>query len=95
MARKIHAQVEALSSIHFKFQQDLALLIKQEEENENGRRSSGEVSTLGTIVKEKLVAELDVYRDYVRQFEEFREFTNRKTFRKFLEAEVFLLSVLS
>mmetsp|Transcript_13351 Transcript_13351/g.18219 ORF Transcript_13351/g.18219 Transcript_13351/m.18219 type:complete len:1644 (-) Transcript_13351:244-5175(-) len=97
-AIEMHANVEALSSLHFKFLQELEKLKKQEaKEKEEGTPvppspspSTGEEEerrTLGGVLKEYLVGKLDIYRTYTQNFEKYQSIVDQKPFKKFLEAE--------
>ena len=90
-ATEMHKNVEGLSSLHFKFLQELQNLKKQEAaEEENGGETQGEEEekmTLGGVLKEQLVGKLDIYRTYTQNFEKYQSIVDTKSFKKFLEAE--------
>ena len=95
-ATEMHANVEQLSSVHFKLLQELQKLKKRDEAGGSGppvspfppKEGEGESpTTLGGILKEFLVGKLDIYRTYTRNFEKYQRITDEKSFKKFLEAE--------
>mmetsp|Transcript_24361 Transcript_24361/g.68297 ORF Transcript_24361/g.68297 Transcript_24361/m.68297 type:complete len:1678 (+) Transcript_24361:195-5228(+) len=79
-ATEMHANVEGLSSVHFKFLQELEKLQKGEDGPDGPR-------TLGGVVEEFLVQKLDIYKEFTRNFEKYQAITDEKPFRKFLESE--------
>ncbi len=82
-ASRLHADVEALSSLHFKFFQELEKCVKKEEAWE----CDDDRNTIGRVINDYLVGKMDVYRDYTQNFEKYQTFTETKSFRKFLETE--------
>ena len=92
-ATEMHRNVEGLSSLHFKFLQELQNLKKQEAAEEENSEAGGEGDdekeriTLGGVLKEQLVGKLDIYRTYTQNFEKYQSIVDTKSFKKFLEAE--------
>ena len=78
-ATKMHANVEGLSSLHFKFLQELEKLEKE--------KDTDSAKTLGGVLNEFLVGKLDIYKEYTQNFEKYQAITDEKAFRKFLDAE--------
>ena len=92
-AKEMHKNVEGLSSLHFKFLQELQNLKKREEEETGGvggceeGENEEEKVTLGVVLKEQLVGKLDIYRTYTQNFEKYQSIADSKSFKKFLDAE--------